>query len=62
MRIVFDASALAQVKHDTAVFPAAKCDVVAIGWFMETQAINGDFHLVLLAEKRLFFQHSFPPQ
>ena len=25
---------------------------------METQAINDDFHLVLLAEKCLFFQHS----
>ena len=55
MRIVFDASALAEIEYDTAVFAAAKGDVVASGWFMEAQAINGDFHLVLLAEKCLFF-------
>lgn len=57
MRIVLDARPLAKIKHNAAVFAAAKGDVVAIGWFMETQTINGDFHLVLFAEKSLFFQH-----
>ena len=57
MRIVFDARPLAQVKHDTTVFAAAERDIVALGWFMEAQAVHRNLHFVHLTVKREFFQH-----